>query len=86
MNKKKDDLTDKLYHTTRELEEVRYLLNHRIKILEEKNSIMLRYLHLILTDPVRKPDSKHGWEALRERDVRDARQALAEVAAVKWSI
>ena len=84
MNKRKiKDLEDEVYFATREVEEVRYFLGHKIKILEEQNAIMRRCLNLILIDPIHKPKNAYGWEAIRERDVRDARQALAEVKEVE---
>lgn len=34
------ELLDKLYHATREVDEVKYLLGHKIEALEKQNKIM----------------------------------------------
>ncbi len=35
-----NDLNDKLYHATREVDEVKYLLGHKVEVLEKQNKIM----------------------------------------------
>lgn len=41
------DLEDKLYHATREVDEVKYLLGHKIELLEKQNKIMRDALEFI---------------------------------------
>jgi len=64
------ELEDKLCHATREVDEVKYLLGHKIELLEKQNKIMRNSIEFISNisglDPASSWAEYHAREALKE--------------------